>query len=228
MRLLGFHQFQTRPRLISGNTFLPEALTTAAPTGFPTIGSESNPELGFTIHLGVPNGLIARDGLQRLRQVAPDIQADDDQVFEPAGGALVPVAGSLPSAAGAGGIRIGIIDGGVASHPSLVGASVEQHGFSGQPEATGHGTAVASLVAGNQRPFHGAARGASLLVADVYGGNRAAGSASAIARALGWLASKRPRVINISLVGPQNAPVRLARRCTSKQCPRHYSLIFHT
>jgi hypothetical protein len=148
--------------------------------------------------------MSARDGLQRLRQVAPDIQADYDHVFEPAGGALVPVAASLASAAGAGGIRIGIIDGGVASHPSLAGASVEQHGFSGQPQATGHGTAVASLIAGNQGPFHGAARGASLLVADVYGGNRAAGSASAVVRALGWLASKRPRVINISLVGPQN------------------------
>jgi hypothetical protein len=183
----------------------PGALRIAARAGFRPIGGESNPELGFTtVHLGVPNGMSARDGLRRLRQIAPAIQADYDHVFEPAGGALIPVAASLASAAGAGGIRIGIIDGGVASHPSLAGASVEQHGFSGQPQATGHGTAVASLIAGNQGPFRGAARGASLFVADVYGGNRAAGSASAVVRALGWLASKRPRVINISLVGPQN------------------------
>ena len=57
---------------------------------------------------------------------------------------------------------------------------------------------------GNQGPFRGAAEGAQLFVADVYGGNRAAGSATAIVKALGWLASHRPQVINISLVGPSN------------------------
>jgi subtilisin family serine protease len=49
-----------------------------------------------------------------------------------------------------------------------------------------------------------------LLVADVYGGSRAAGSATAVVRALGWLASKRVDVINISLVGPQNRLVARA------------------
>ena len=47
-------------------------------------------------------------------------------------------------------------------------------------------------------------------MADVYGGSRAAGSATSIVRALGWLASKRPDVINISLVGPQNLLVQRA------------------
>jgi hypothetical protein len=63
---------------------------------------------------------------------------------------------------------------------------------------------VASLLVGQEGAFRGAATGARLYVADVYGGNRAAGSASAIVKALGWLAGKRPDVINISLVGPQN------------------------
>ena len=49
-----------------------------------------------------------------------------------------------------------------------------------------------------------------MLVADVYGGNRAAGSATAVTRALGWLAGKRPSVINISLVGPANRVVARA------------------
>lgn len=183
----------------------PSALQLAARAGFRTIGGESYPEFGFTtVHMAVPRGMNAREGLKRLRTVAPMIDADHDHVFEPAGAALAPVAVGLASAAVNGGIRIGIIDGGVASHPSLVAAGIEQHGFSGTPQATGHGTAVASLIAGDQGPFRGAARGASLFVADVYGGNRAAGSASSIVRALGWLVSKRPRVINISLVGPQN------------------------
>jgi subtilisin family serine protease len=89
-------------------------------------------------------------------------------------------------------------------------ASIEQNGFAGRPQPTGHGTAVASLIVGNQGPFRGAAQGASLFVADVYGGSRAAGSATSIVRGLGWLASKRPQVINISLVGPQNRVVQRA------------------
>src|SRR5205085_853348 len=47
-------------------------------------------------------------------------------------------------------------------------------------------------------------------VADVYGGNRAAGSATSIVRALGWLSGHRPQVINISLVGPPNRLVQRA------------------
>ena len=103
-----------------------------------------------------------------------------------------------------------MIDGGVALHPSLAGAAIEQNGFAGQPKPTGHGTAVASLLVGNQGVFRGAANGAKLYVADVYGGSRAAGSASAIVSALGWLASHRAEVINISLVGPQNLVVAKA------------------
>ena len=190
----------------------PVALRALGGAGFRPIGGEPNSDLGFTtVHLAVPKGMSAREALKVLHRVAPGVEADYDHVYEPAGGDLLPVAGTLAAATAAGGgIRIGVIDGGVASHPSMAGASIEQHGFSGQPQATGHGTAVASLLVGNQGPFRGAATGASLFVADVYGGNRAAGSASALVRALGWLVSKHPRVINISLVGPSNILVARA------------------
>lgn len=188
------------------------SLQAAARAGFRAIGTEVSPELGLTtVYLRVPGGLSARDAIRRLRRAAPGIEADYDHVYEPAGGSLLPFAGALAATSqAAGGVRIGLIDGGVASHPSMANARVEQHGFSGKPQATGHGTAVASLIVGNQGPFRGAARGAHLFVADVYGGNRAAGSATAIVRALNWLAGKRPRVINISLVGPSNKVVARA------------------
>ena len=188
------------------------SLRAAAGAGFRVIGTEANPELGMTtVYLRVPNGMSARAAMDRLRRAAPGIDAEYDHVFEPAGGALLPFAGALAASSQApGGLRIGLIDGGVSSHPSLANASVEQHGFSGNPQPTGHGTAVASLIVGNQGPFRGAARGASLFVADVYGGNRAAGSATAMVRALNWLAAKRPRVINVSLVGPSNKLVARA------------------
>jgi hypothetical protein len=189
------------------------SLQQAERAGFRTISQESSPALGLsTITLAIPKGMAARDALRRLRSAAPGLEADFDHVFEPAGGALLPFAGTLAAANAGNGVRIGMVDGGVASHPSLSGASIEQRGFAGNPQPTGHGTAVASLIVGNQGPFHGAARGSSLLVADVYGGSRAAGSASAVVRALDWLVARRASVINISLVGPANRLVASAVR----------------
>jgi subtilisin family serine protease len=166
------------------------------------------------VEFAVPRGMSAREGLKRLRKAAPNLQVDYDQVYEPAGGPLLPFEAALASGAvggSAGGI-IGMIDGGVASSPALSGARIEQNGFAGSPHPTGHGTAVASLLVGDQGRFHGAAVGSSLYVADVYGGNRAAGSASAIVKALGWLVGHHPKVINISLVGPSNTLVERAIR----------------
>lgn len=96
------------------------------------------------------------------------------------------------------GSRIGMIDGGVA------GAGAMQRGFAtGAPRVSDHGTAVASLIAGSGR-VRGALPGAQLLVADVYGSDPAGGNATAIAKALGWLAVERVPVVSISLVGPAN------------------------
>jgi hypothetical protein len=191
----------------------PAALQVALRAGFRIVADDADPQLGMrTVQLAVPARLNARSGLQLLRRVAPQLDADFDHLYEPAGGSLAPIQAALASSViGIGrGRSIGMIDGGVASHPSLAGASIEQNGFAGKPQATGHGTAVASLLAGNQGPFRGAATGARLFVADVYGGSRAAGSAIAIVKALDWLAAKRPQVINISLVGPPNRLVQRA------------------
>lgn len=190
----------------------PAGLAAALRSGFRIAADQPDPNLGLrVVSLAVPNGMSAKGALKRLQKIAPELQADFDHLFEPAGGSLAPMAGALATFQGAGGGgAIGMIDGGVASHPSLAGKRIEQSGFAGAAQPTGHGTAVASLLVGSQGPFHGAATGAQLFVADVYGGNRAAGSATAIVKALGWLASRRPQVINISLVGPPNKLVQRA------------------
>jgi hypothetical protein len=184
----------------------PVSLQQAERAGFRLLADERDPVLGLrAVKLEVPQGRSARSALKLLAKAAPRLQADYDHVYEPSGGSLAPLNATLAATAGAGDGRvIGMVDGGVASHPSLASASIEQNGFVGDPRPTGHGTAVASLLVGSQGPFRGAATGARLYVADVYGGNRAAGSASAIVKALGWLAGHRPQVINISLVGPAN------------------------
>ena len=200
----------TRGRLLAIDPD-PLSLQRAAQAGFPVLTEERHGALGLrVVQLRSPRGLGARQALRRLRAAAPGIEADYDHVFEPAGGNLLPAGGALAASRAATGRTIGMIDGGVASHPSLSAAPIEQNGFAGAPQATGHGTAVASLIVGDQGPFRGAARGSSLLVADVYGGNRAAGSASAVVRALAWLAGRRAEVINISLVGPPNKLVARA------------------
>jgi len=185
----------------------PASLSAAVRAGFRVIGDEGVGELGMRmVTLAVPKGMNIRQAYKALRRAAPALQFDYNHVYEPAGGSLAPALGAaLASSAGLpGGPRIAMIDGGVASHPSLARARVEQQGFAGAPQPTGHGTAVGSLLVGEQGPFRGAARGAQLFVGDVYGGNPAAGSTISVIRALAWAASKRPSVINISLVGPDN------------------------
>ena len=185
------------------------SIAAALKAGFTLADETFEQSLGMRlVKLAVPRGLSAREAIKRLRASAPYLVVDYDHVFEPAGGPLLPFdAPRASSLSGGIGQAIGMIDGGVAAHPSLTGAAIEQNGFAGSPKPTGHGTAVASLLVGNQGSFRGADRGVRLYVADIYGGSSAAGSASAIVKALGWLASRRPQVINISLVGPANAAV---------------------
>jgi hypothetical protein len=171
---------------------------------------EAREDLGglVSVTLRAPTRLQPKPAMRRLMQAAPGMAVDYDHVYEPAGAALLPIAsaalaGATPPPMPAG-KTIVMIDGGVAAHPSLASSVIMQQGFAGAAKATGHGTAVASLLVGRDGAFRGAASGSRLFVADVYGGNPAAGSATAIVRALAWGASKQPDAISISLVGPSN------------------------
>ena len=189
-------------------------LKRARRAGFTVASNERDTALGIrTVILFVPRGMNAVNAMALLRRAAPRLSLDFDHVFEPAGGALaassVALAGGMTSSA-AGRPLIGMIDGGVGQHPALQTAAIEQRGFAGAAEASGHGTAVASLIVGSKGKFRGAAPEAFLLVGDVYGGNPAAGSASVIAKAMSWMAARRPSVVNVSLVGPRNRLVERA------------------
>ena len=198
----------------------PVSLALAHRAGFRVLVDQQTPELGLRIvTLAVPRGMNVREALKTLRKAAPTLDADYNHIFEPAGAALLPAAGAALATTSMAlaaapvfrpGTRIAMIDGGVASHPALARAAIEQRGFAGAAQPTGHGTAVGSLLVGEQGAFRGAARGARLFVGDVYGGNAAAGSATTVIRALAWAATKQPSVINISLVGPGNAALARA------------------
>jgi len=154
----------------------------------------------------VPDGRSLARARKQLAKLLAEAAVDVDHLYFASGGAATQ--GALPRVAlavatGGGTATLGLIDGGVAAHPSVAGR-VEQRGFaSGAPAPSRHGTAVASLLVG-QGDVRGAAPGARLLAADVYGTDPAGGNASAIVRVLGWLAQSRVAVTTISLVDPDN------------------------
>ncbi|NML10882.1 S8 family serine peptidase [Sphingobium sp. AR-3-1] len=161
-----------------------------------------------------PRGRSLARAIRDVRRIAPRAQASADNLYFPSGAALPLAATALASGGRIDGRIAGLIDGGVARHPALSGP-IEQRGFAqGAPRASGHGTAVASLISGDG-VVQGGAPGAALLIADVYGDDPAGGGAFAIVRALGWMAARGVRVVTVSLVGPANplldGAVRLAR-----------------
>ncbi len=185
--------------------------------GFTVRGRETLAGLGVqTLVLGAPAGASAIEAVRRLRSLDPVGQYDFNHLYQTSGAVVGRQASALPSVrrADGHGLRIGLVDGAVAlGQPSLAGAKLVQRAFApGGSAATAHATAIASLIAGDGGAFHGAAPGATLYVADVYGPTPTGGSAEAVARALSWLAEVKAPVINISLVGPPNLLLAAAVR----------------
>jgi len=183
-----------------------DAVSRAIAAGFTIVRREAVEGLDLaTILLSPPKGRPARKAILILRALDPAGSYSLNPIYEPAHGPLAAMAGTAAEGGGATtGARLGLIDGGVGRHPVFAGIAIDQRGFAGDPKPSGHGTAVASLMVGRAGAFHGAAPGMPLLVADVFGGSSANGSATAIVRAMGWLAASGARIINISLVGPSN------------------------
>ena len=192
----------------------PAALAAARATGFAVIAEEKIEGLDIvSVTLRVPAGLPVDEALALLEKAAPGGTFTANHLHFQSGAATLPASAAASAAlmqSGAGKRpTIGIVDGGVAAHPALPGTA-EHKGFArGAPVPSAHGTAVASLAAGSGT-IRGAAPGAHLLVADVYGRDPAGGNAVALARALGWMAERRVPVVAVSLVGPSNPLVARA------------------
>ena len=154
--------------------------------------------------------------LAQLRALDPGGHYDYHHVYLASGTAAnpeqTPVAGiGSPTAAQATDARVGLIDSGIdATHPALRDIPLRRQGCAGQPRPALHGTAVASLLVGRDGKFHGALPGGRLYAADVYCDAVDGGSVQAIAQALAWLTREQVAVINISLVGPDNALLQRA------------------
>jgi subtilisin family serine protease len=188
----------------------PQALAGARQAGFTIEAPRRLQTLGLeVVPLRAPDGQSTRQALETLRKLDPAGSYDYDHVYTASGMAQAVPGIETGNAAPSGQpCRVGLIDSGVdATHPALRGAQVQRWGCQDRPHPDTHGTAVASLLVGDGQQ---AQPGAQLFAADVYCGTPAGGNALGVAQALAWLAQQQVRVINLSLVGPDNALLRRA------------------
>jgi subtilisin family serine protease len=186
------------------------ALERATQARFRPLRTEALADLGLKITvLQTPEGMSASRGLKRLRKLDPQGIYDFNHVYLDSGTSATTSAAKGAAQEGhvtGGGVRVGLIDGGVdATHVSLRANVIHATGCGDSPVPSAHGTAVASLLAGASGEFRGAAPRAELFAADVYCGRPTGGAVDGVAAAFAWLVRQRVAVINVSLVGPRNA-----------------------
>jgi len=190
----------------------PEALARARAAGFTILTEEALAGLGLQlVVLQAPDRMSTRRALKRLRELDPDGSYDFNHLYLDSGIAAQPVGTPAPATlpmeaqpAQASGVRIGLIDSGVdGGHPVLAAASIRRHGCDGALMPASHGTAVASLLIGQDGEFRGVQPGAQLYAADIFCGH-GGGSLALLAIALDWMAREQVPVVNISLVGAKS------------------------
>ena len=169
------------------------------------------------VSLRAPGGMDAVAALSALRAADPAGNFDLDHIYDPSGSSAAgaPAQGEGIRHFDARDISIGMIDAGVyprhraLRHSEIITQNVTR---SGVEVATEHGTAVASLLVGDDDAFHGELPGAKLFAADAFGADPTGGSALNIARAMDWLAQRGVVVVNASIAGPPNALLAAAVR----------------
>lgn len=194
--------------------------------GFVVVAREPSALLGGAVaRLRGRAGEAPARARDRLRQLLPGAVLDDNHLYRPDAFACGPggcdafaMVGWAPAASCAAGLRIGMIDTGVAAdHPALAGSRIERLRVLGpdrRPAAATHGTAVAALLVGRRDgPAPGLLPDAELVAAEAFH-RAAAGDDTAdafdLARALDALVGQRAAVINMSFSGPGNAVLERA------------------
>ncbi|MGK5741020.1 S8 family peptidase [Micromonospora sp. URMC 103] len=167
---------------------------------------------GFATGIPVPdlarNWPTLRDSLRGGKLWLDGIRRPALDVSVPASGAPAVWAAGYDGS----GVRVAVLDSGLdTTHPDFAGRVAAERNFVTDYETTdddlaGHGTHVASIVAGSGAAsggrYRGMAPGASLLVGKVcfsYAGLGAACPDSAILEGLHWAAESGARVVNLSL-----------------------------
>lgn len=205
----------------------PALFDKAREEGFVVLRQQTTPGLDESIVvLRPPNGVSTRDGLRRLRELAPDDALDFNHLYGESGqttGETAPAPSEPARTTNGVASRVGLIDSGVDSNvEALREARIHREGCSGRTVANPHGTAVASIMVGKAERFHGAAPGAELYAADVYCDEPTGGAIDAIVAACAWMARENVAVVNVSLVGPAN---RVLERVVARMIARGHLIV---
>jgi len=179
------------------------SLARATSAGFTIIERAKLPSIGSEIvRLEAPKGMNSKTALEFMRRSdgagSYDLAHYYGLLFAPQGGSKNNGGGTIKARPD--GLKIGMIDTGVAAHKVFAKTKLQARSFAGAGKAvpTEHGTAIASLLASG---------GAStIVVANIFEGtgSKPYTSADAIVRALDWMVQQQVAVINISLAGPRN------------------------
>ncbi len=209
-----------------------QAMDAAQAKGFKVVREQTTGDLD--IHLVVlqpPRASNIVKALRQLREADPEGTYDFNHIYtgvgfvSTAGIASTAASSDTPPPPGANATpadqslpRVGLIDSGIdGSHPVFHDALIHPWGCGGRALASAHGTAVASLLIGQSTRFHGVLNRAELYAADVYCNAPTGGAVDALAAAFAWLAEQHIAVINVSLVGPDNAALaQIVRALTSR------------
>lgn len=155
-------------------------------------------------HVG-PNYVVRVPGIPQSTAATDTANAGGREPFRSQG---LDAIGAAANRSGWGnGVTVAVIDSGVSNHPSLQNTAVTHIDMVNDGSAmNGHGTAMASLIAGNDANVGGVSPAAKLLdirVADTEGNSNTAILSSAIVKATDMGA----RVINISLGSSGSSPM---------------------
>jgi subtilisin family serine protease len=202
-----------------------QAIDAARARGFRFVREQTIGDLDFhLVVLQPPARMSTAKALRQLREADPAGTYDFNHIYMGVGAVALGIAESpRPESIEAGSAeqsvpRVGLVDSGVdVSHPVFHGALIHTWGCGEHTFASMHGTAVASLLVGQSTAFHGVLDRAELYAADVYCNAPTGGAVDALAAAFAWLAQQRVAVINVSLVGPDNAAVaQIVRTLTAR------------
>jgi subtilisin family serine protease len=202
-------------------------LAAASALGFDVLREQTEAELEWRlVVLRKPQNLSSDKALRKLRAADPAGTYEFNHLYTGSGmlGAAAErgdprsdASATMPPA------RVGLIDTGVDwTHPVFQGTRAHRWGCEDRVIPAAHGTAVASLLVGQATEFHGVLLSAELYAADVYCGAPTGGAVDALAGAFAWMVRERIAVINVSLVGPDNA---VLARIVAALTARGYAIV---
>lgn len=158
----------------------------------------------------LPPSVAGGDAIAKMESLEPGVTAGVNHAYRapvvqplPRGREYANTLIGWPAEGCAAQVPVGIIDTDIdLSAPGLAGVAIERRAFVNGQGDTGHGTAIAELIAGPGRligvqMFHAA------VVGPVDGGEPAAG-VDTLVRALDWMQASGVGIVNVSLAGPYN------------------------